>query len=136
MKRSVMFLLASATIATAPPLAAAAARTRVGVDHTRNVSFTVTNRAIAITLRPVDGQPNPLATELSGTDIVVACQGKSPSTGRQRIADATAVWPADATTFEGKLSRDISDGLKWCVLERPDGTDLAVTLKMRVPKPS
>lgn len=136
MKRSALFLIATASVAAVVPAADAGSRTRVGVDQQRQVGFTMTGRSVLVNLRPIDGQPNPLVAELSGTDVVLACRGKSPANGRDRIADQEASWPMGATSFTGKLSRDISDGPKWCVLERPDGTDLAVTLKLRVPKPA
>ena len=96
----------------------------------------MTGRDVTITLRPVDGADNPIAKDLSDTDVVLACSGKSPKKpgGKAAIADVSAKWAAGATQQKLRLSKDVSLKPKWCVLERPQGTDLAVTFKLRVVK--
>lgn len=116
--------------------AAAPGKVKVGVDRAKNVSFSVDGRAIDVTLRPTGDTPNPLAAKLSGESVVVACKGTSPKRGTVLIADLETAWPTGSTLLHGKLSRDASDALQWCVLEQPDGTDIAVTRKLRTPKPA
>lgn len=116
--------------------AAAPGKVKVGVDQAKNVSFSVDGRTIDVTLRPTGDTPNPLAAKLSGEGVVVACKGTSPRRGTVLVADLETSWPTGATLLHGKLSRDASDRLQWCVLEQPDGTDIAVTRKLRTPKPT
>jgi hypothetical protein len=129
-------------LALASPLAAgtvdaaAPGKVKVGVDQEQNVSFSVNGRMVDVSLRPSGDQPNALAEKLSGESIVVACKGTSPKRGRVLIGDLETSWPTGATLLRGKLSRDVSDGLQWCVLEQPDGSDIAVTRKLRTPKPA
>lgn len=129
-------------VALASPLAvgtvdaAAPGKVKVGVDRARNVSFSLNGRTIDVTLRPAGDQPNPLAEKLSGESVVVACKGTSPRRRQVMIGDLETSWPTGATLLRGKLSRDVSDAPQWCVLEQPDGSDIAVTRKLRTPKPA
>ena len=117
-------------------LAAAPTKVRVGVDKSKNVSFSIDGRTIDVTLRPdADGKANALAAQLSGAGVVVACKGTSPKRGRVQVGDMETAWPVGEVTMHGRLSHDISDDPQWCVLEQPDGTDIAVTRKLRAPKP-
>lgn len=116
--------------------AAAPGKVKVGVDREKNVSFSVDGRTIDVTLRPDGETPNPLVKDLSGQSIVVACKGTSPKRGKVLIGDLETSWPTGTPAFRGRLSRDVSDALQWCVLEQPDGTDVAVTRKLRTPKPT
>ena len=138
MKRSVLFLLACAAAAAVVPAVSAQTPTRVGVDQKQQVSFRVTGATIAVTLRPVDGKANPLAKRLSGKGASVACSGKNPDTGKAEAGFVDFTWPKKVTAFETTLNVDVSDGLKWCVLEesKPPRKDLAVTYKLRVPNPA
>lgn len=110
--------------------------TRVGVDAKKQVSFSMTGRDLTVTLRPVDGQENKLVRDLENTEVVVACQGTSPTKKKLLIADASTTWAEDALSAKLRLSKDVSVKPKWCVLERPQGTDLAVTFKLRIVKPA
>jgi len=123
-------------LAVGTGLAAAPGKVKVGVDQKKNVSFSVDGRVIDVTLRPTGDTPNPLTTELSGQSIVVACKGTSPRHGTVVIADFETSWPVGSSLLRARLSRDASDAMQWCVLEQPDGTDIAVTRKLRTPKPS
>ncbi|MBJ7470619.1 MAG: hypothetical protein JHD16_04930 [Solirubrobacteraceae bacterium] len=139
MSRSVSAVLSLALLAVLVPSAVGAASstpTRVGVDEDAQVSFSMTGREITVTLRPVDGAENPIVRDLSGTDVVVACSGSSPKNKKRRglIAEADLVWADGATQQTVRLSKDVSYKPKWCVLERPQGSDLAVTFKLRVVK--
>ncbi len=149
MSRAPRLLLSAAVLsaaAVAAPLAAAAdpapttpkpaTPTRVGLDVKKQVSFSLTGRDIVVTLRPVDGQENKLVRDLENTEVVVACQGTSPTKKKLLIADASTTWAEDALSTKLRLSKDISVKPKWCVLERPQGTDLAVTFKLRIVKPA
>ena len=129
-------LLTVVAIAALPCAAVAAASTptRVGLDEKRQVSFNLTGRDVTVTLRPVDGAENPLARDLYDTDVVLACSGTSPSKKKVLITDASVTWPNGQTAHEFRLKKDVSVKPKWCVLERPQGTDLAVTFKLRVIK--
>lgn len=109
---------------------------KVGVDRKTNVSFSVSGRMIDITLRPVGDAPNPLLSELSGQSIAVACKGAHPRRGGVSVAVLETSWPASAAMMRGRLSRDVSSDMQWCVLELPDGGDIAVTRKLRAPRPS
>ncbi len=135
-----LLLSASVLSAVAAPaaLAAASTPTRVGVDEKKQVSFSMTGRDLTVTLRPVDGADNPMLRDLENTDVVVACQGTSPKKKKKKklIADAKTTWAEGALTTKLRLSKDVSVKPKWCVLERPQGTDLAVTFKLRVVKPA
>lgn len=136
MKRSVPYLLASALlIGGGVPAALAATPTRVGVDKEHQVSFSMTGPTVIVTLRPVDGETNPIADKLDDKDVVLFCRGTDPNTGRERTAKKRKAWLAGATDVAIKLSSDVSDHPRWCVLEKPDGTDIAVTLKLRVVNP-
>jgi hypothetical protein len=116
--------------------AAAPGKVKVGVDRTKNVSFSVDGRMIDVTLRPDGATVNPLAAKLAGESIVVACKGASPKRGDVRVGDVETSWPAGQTLLRARLSRDVSDAMQWCLLEQPDGTDVAVTRKLRTPKPT
>lgn len=137
MSRLVPVLLPAAVLAAAAPAVAVAAvstPTRVGVDEKKQVSFSMTGRDVTVTLRPVDGAENVMARDLANTDIVLACQGTSPKKNKLTLADVSATWADGATQQTLRLSKDVSLRPKWCVLERPQGTDLAVTFKLRVVK--
>ncbi len=137
MSRFVPALLPAALLAALAPAAAFAAvstPTRVGVDEKKQVSFSMTGRDVTITLRPIDGVENPIARDLSDTEVVLACSGTSPKKNKTAVADADATWAPGATQQKFRLSKDVSLRPKWCVLERPQGTDLAVTFKLRVVK--
>lgn len=135
-------LMAAAVLSLLSPLAvgtgqaAAPGKVKVGVDKTKGVSFSIDGRTIDVTLRPNGDEPNKLASELSGASIVVACKGTSPKRGSVLIGDLETSWPVGEVLLHGKLSKDVSDDLQWCVLEQPDGTDIAVTRKLRSPKPT
>ncbi|MBO9532151.1 MAG: hypothetical protein J7513_04145 [Solirubrobacteraceae bacterium] len=116
--------------------AAAPGKVKVGVDQATNVSFSVTGRMIDVRLRPSgDGVPNPLVQQLSNASIAVACRGRSPKHGRYVVGEIETSWPKDSDLMRTRLSRDGSARMQWCVLEQIDGTDIAVTRKMRTPKP-
>jgi hypothetical protein len=117
-------------------LAAAPGKVKVGVDHDANVSFSINGRSIDVRLRPAGDTPNPLLAKLAGAGVVVACKGTSPKHHRELVADIETAWPAGTDLLRVRLSRDASDAMQWCVLEQPDGTDLAVTRKLRTPKPA
>lgn len=138
MSRPAPLLLAVAAVAALPSAALAAASTpnRVGLDEKRQVSFNMSGRDVTVTLRPIEGEQNPLARDLSDTDVVLACSGTSPTKRKVAISDAAVKWPTDATAHQFRLKKDVSVKPKWCVLERPQGTDLAVTFKLRVVKPA
>ncbi len=138
MKRSALFLLVSAATSAGVSLASAETPTRVGVDQKQQVSFRVTGDSLLVTLRPVDGKANPLAKRLSGKGASIACSGKSPENGKAAVGFQDFTWPKKATTYQGTLNADVSDGLKWCVLEeaKPPRKDLAITYKLRVPNPA
>jgi hypothetical protein len=130
-------LLLTAAAVTALPCAAFAATptpTRVGIDQKTQVSFNMTGRTVTVTLRPIDGAENPLARDLYDTDVVLACSGTSPSKKKVLITDASVKWPNGQTAHQFRLKKDVSLKPKWCVLERPQGTDLAVTFKLKVVK--
>lgn len=136
MSRYVAVLIALSSASFAVPAALAETPTRVGVDQDKQVVFSVSGRELIVRLRPVDGSTNPLAADLSGSDVVLACRGRSPKGGAERIASSKVVWPAGSTEVTTRLSKDVSSKLRWCIMERPDGSDVAVTLKMRVPNPA
>jgi hypothetical protein len=136
MKRYAPILLAVAVVSAVAPFASAETRPRVGVDQSKGVSFSISRRDVVVTLRPLDGAENPLAAELSGKDVQLACRGKSPSSGKFLIGSVKTTWPKAATALPTRLSKDVSAKVSWCVLEHPDGEDIAVTTKVRVPAPS
>lgn len=129
-------VLFTVVAAAALPCAAVAASTptRVGLDEKRQVSFNMTGRTVMVTLRPIDGVENPLARDLYDTDVVLACSGTSPSKKKALVSDASVKWPSGQTSHQFRLKKDVSVKPKWCVLERPQGTDLAVTFKLKVVK--
>lgn len=135
MVRSVATLTALAGAFLAVPASADTPK-RVGVDQEAQVVFSVAGRDLTVRLRPVDGAENPLASDVSGADVVFACLGRSPKDDRERIAKSQTVWPAGETEFTTRLSKDVSAKLRWCLMERPDGGDLAVARKMRIPNPA
>lgn len=137
MSRSLSALLPIAVVAALVPAvahAAASTPTRVGLDEEKQVSFSMTGRDVTVTLRPIDDAVNPLAADLAATDVVLACRGTGPKSGKTTVADRPATWADGATSQTFRLSKDVSKKPKWCVLERPQGTDLAVTFKLRVVK--
>lgn len=138
MSRASSVLLSAALAAAAVPAAHAAVSTppRVGLDEKKQVSFSMVGRDLTVTLRPVDGADNPMVRDLENTEVVVACQGRSPKKNKVLIADASTTWEQGALSQKLRLSKDVSLKPKWCVLERPQGTDLAVTFKLRVVKPA
>jgi hypothetical protein len=136
MKRYAPILLAVAVVSAGVPLASAETRTRVGVDQANSVSFAITGRNVLVTLRPVADAENPLAAELSGEAVQLACRGKNPSSGKFVIGSVKGTWPKKSTTFPTRLSKDVSEKVSWCVLEHADGRDIAVTKKVRIPAPS
>lgn len=143
MLRPVLFLLAVVCTGLVAPAAAPArvaeapaTPTRVGIDRDRQVSFSLSGRSLTVTLRPVDGEPNPLETTVFGADVVLVCNGTSPRTRRAAVADRELRWTPGATALTARLSRDVSFKPRWCVLEQADGTDLAVTFKLRLPRPT
>lgn len=115
--------------------AAAPGKVKVGVDREQNVSFRIDGRRVELTLRPVGGIANPLTAQLPGNRVVLACKGTSPKRGRVLVGELDVQWPYSATVMHGKLTHDVSDAMQWCVLEQPDGADIAVTRKLRAPKP-
>lgn len=125
-----------AAFGVTPGEAAAPGKVKVGVDRATNVSFSINGRTIDVVLRPVDDAPNPLAQRLSGMGVAVACKGTSPRRGRVLVAELETAWPTGAEMMRGRLSRDVSVRPQWCVLEEPDGTDIAVTRKLRTPRPT
>ncbi len=133
---ALLTISAGAWLATAPVEAAAPGKVKVGVDQATGVSFSVDGRMVDVTLRPTGDAPNPLVARLSGESVVLACKGTSPRRGTVLIADMETAWPTGAALMRAKLSRDVSSALQWCVLEQPDGTDIAVTRKLRTPKPA
>ncbi len=115
--------------------AAAPTKRKVGVDAARQVSFTVTGRSVDLSLRPSGGAANPLAAELAGQSVVLACKGTPPKRRRAAVGVIETNWPsADPTFARLQLSRDVSGSVLWCVLEHPDGTDIAVARKLRAPE--
>lgn len=116
--------------------AAAPGKVKVGVDRKEAVSFSIDGRTIDITLRPVGDKANQLVADLSGAYVVVACKGTSPKHGRRAVGDLQTTWPVGQSAMRGRLSHDVSDAMQWCVLEHLDGTDIAVTRKLRTPKPA
>lgn len=136
MSRLFPLLLMAAAVTAVPGAAVAATSTptRVGLDEKRQVSFNLSGRDATVTLRPIDGAENPLARDLYDTDVVLACSGRSPKTKKTLITDASTTWPTGTTAHRFRLKKDVSFKPKWCVLERPQGTDLAVTFKLKVVK--
>jgi hypothetical protein len=136
---------AVATVVAAAPLlaiavgtghAAAPGKVKVGVDRVQHVSFSVEGRAIVVMLRASGSDRNPLAAELSNQSVVVACKGRSPKRGAARLGELETSWPTGSDVLRGQLSRDVSGAMQWCVLEQPDGADIAVTRKLRAPQPT
>jgi hypothetical protein len=113
----------------------ATAATKLGVDQAKQVSFSLTGRSLTVTLRSDGTSNNPLLASLSGSEVLFSCRGVGPKGGKPRIATADATWETDASIVTVKLSRDVSKKVSWCVLELPDHSDIAVTTKMRTPKP-
>jgi hypothetical protein len=138
MKRSAPALLAVTGAVTLASVALAASPTHVGVDHVHSVRFSLTARALTVTLEPVSGQPNPLIDEIPGTTLDTACSGRNPSSGKKVLASKLSIkWPkgADSKTFT--LNKDVSAHVQWCVLEyESSGIDIALSEKMRVPNPA
>ena len=128
--------LACVAALSLPTAASAAGQTKVGVDKKTQVSFSLTGRSLTVTLRPLGGAINPLVNELWGAPVTLACRGFSPKGGKAHIATTTTTWLDEALTTTVKLSRDVSGKTTWCVMEQPDGTDLAVTTKLRTPAPA
>lgn len=129
-----LFTVAAVTALPGAAVAAASTPTRVGIDQEQQVSFNMTGRTVTVTLRPIDGAENPLARDLYDTDVVLACSGTSPSKKKVLVTDASVTWPEGQTAHQFRLKKDVSVKPKWCVLERPQGTDLAVTFKLKVVK--
>ncbi|MEH3052788.1 MAG: hypothetical protein PGN13_02115 [Patulibacter minatonensis] len=116
--------------------AAAPTKPKSGVDAARQVAFTVAGRSVDLVLRPSSGSANPLAAQLAGQGVVLACKGTPPGRHRPALGVIETNWPtADPTFFRVQLSRDVSTSMQWCVLEQPDGKDIAVARRLRVPKP-
>lgn len=136
MSRLHPFVLTALAVAALPAaaLAASSTPTRVGIDEKRQVSFNLSGRDVTVTLRPIDGAENPLARDLYDTKVVLACSGRSPAKKKTLITDASTTWPTGQTAHQFRLKKDVSLKPKWCVLERPQGTDLAVTFKLKVIK--
>ncbi len=135
-----LFALAGTTLLAAPAGGVGAAPTRqpsvkVGLDQQRQVSFALSGRMLTVRLRPVDGEDNPLAVELQGRRVVFVCSGRRSRTAPVRMAVKHERWPLRELRHTVKLSRDVAHRTRWCVLERPDHTDIAVALKMRTPAP-
>ncbi|MDO9353941.1 MAG: hypothetical protein Q7T55_09610 [Solirubrobacteraceae bacterium] len=141
MKRSALSLFACVAVATAAlPASGAVAETptRVGVDQVMNVSFRLTGASLTVTLRDDNGEVNKIAKQVSGKTVSVACSGKNPRSRKTVVAYKDFTWKKNRTVATVELSADVSDGVDWCVLERPKPPrkDYAMSKKMRVPNPN
>jgi hypothetical protein len=122
-------LLTAALPATtsATSLVPTRSKTLTATDHLSGVRFSLT--AGRLTLRLTDHRKGGTAAgpQLRGRKVRVACGEHDPLKSRDiaSLARAAGVWRTTATSALFLLNRDIEQTVRWCIVERADGADIA-----------
>jgi len=88
--------------------------------------FTLTGRVLLVDLKPGSDQspPDRRLAGVQGRRVVTAC-GTSLRERHGTTTVRRTPWPRHARSLHVRLPRDVSAAARFCVLEEPDGTDIA-----------
>jgi len=138
MRRPLFAVLAASLLsplAFGSTLAAPTSHAKIGLDRAKNVSFSINGTAFQVTLNAYGETANPLTSELSNQGVALACKGRDTRRHRWIVSSIETAWPKGQAFLRGTFPQDVSLRTQWCVLEQPDGKDLALTRKLHTPKP-
>jgi hypothetical protein len=107
-------VIALAMLATAALAASAPGPARVDRDH--GVRFDLKGTVLTVSLVSPDA-----GEELWGKRIRAICSPVFGSQARFRAVRAVEVWPDGAPELSYSFDRDVSEAVKWCLLEDADG---------------
>jgi hypothetical protein len=107
---------------------AAEGATEVGLDRDHGVRFIVDGPVLTVRLEPQTGQrPPDVREDVWGRRIGAACSpvfSVRPRRLRRVAVTGVQLWPEGQLELNYTFERDISDRVKWCLLE-DGGTDVA-----------
>jgi hypothetical protein len=114
--------LTAATVATA----ALASRSEVALDRSHGVRFELAGSVLTVRLVPQSNRSPPdVRKEVWGTRIDAICSPTfRPRKSRRPAVRAVRLWPRGQEELTYTFRRDISDRVKWCLLE-DGGVDVA-----------
>jgi hypothetical protein len=106
-------LLATAAVAATAPAPAA-------VDRDHGVRFVLEGTVLTVSLtRPDAGE------QLWGKQVTAICSPVFATNPSRRAVHTTQLWPDGATALSYSFDRDVSQHVKWCLLEDDGGGDIA-----------
>jgi hypothetical protein len=104
-----------------------AAAAPVQVDRENGVRFELTGRALTVTLVEPSVSSEPTTEEVVwGERIRAVCSARFGNWPRAKVV-AVQTWPSDTEQLTYTFGRDISERVKWCLIESADdgGGDVA-----------
>jgi hypothetical protein len=130
MQAAMKALLAAAVVGALlliVPAAQAERLTKLDRDH--GVRFTLDGAVLTVRLEPQPGQsPADIPEDVWGRQIRAACSPVftfRPRKARRLAVVQTQLWPEGQLELRYRFGRDISDRVKWCILEEASGRDVA-----------
>jgi hypothetical protein len=113
--------LAAFVVAAVAAASATAAPAPVRVDRDHGVRFDLEGSVLNLRLlRPEAGE------QVWGKNVEAICSPAfRPRQARRPAVSAVQLWPEGQTELSYQFERDISERVKWCLLEEPSGADIA-----------
>jgi hypothetical protein len=112
---------------TAAMVGLAAAAAPVAVDRENGVRFELADRVLTVSLVVASVESDPTTSELVwGERVRAVCSSRFANRSRSKVL-AVRTWPRGSTQLTYTFGRDISDRVKWCLIEGVDdgGGDIA-----------
>jgi hypothetical protein len=114
------------TLLAALAVGLAAATAPVQVDRENGVRFELADRALTVTLVEASVDSDPTTEEdVWGERITAVCSSRFGNHPRAKVV-AVQTWPSGSEQLTYTFRRDISERVKWCLIERDDGDVAAV----------
>lgn len=112
---------------------------RVERDQKAGIEFHLEGHLLTATIVPQDLEIVPgTAQELQGHLVRASC-GTRLAQGKGRVTHRTRRWPPGKAALKYWFGRDLSAGVRWCILEeggREGGADIAVVYFKRPKHPA